>query len=471
MLLSHALRIQTGDVITLTGGGGKTTLMFRLAGELRAAGLTVITTTTTRVSAEQTRLAPARLVVDEATMMPNELAAAVSAAMAGHGHVFLYSDRPAEAGKVGGLRPQTVGELAARHAADVILVEGDGARRLPFKAPGEHEPVVPASTTILIPVVGLDALGAPLDDAHVHRPERIAQLTGATLGALITPALIAAVLAHPLGGAKGLPPAARLTPILNKAETMPALTAAHEIARLLLDAPQVDNVIIAAGQVETPDAGLPIGAPPALETWTRIGAVVLASGRASRYGALKQLLPWRDGTPLVAHAADQALACPDIARVAVTLGAGADGVRAALGQRVVLAVETPDWAAGQSRSVRAGLAALLAGAAPDAGPIGAAIFLLADQPGVSPQLLSALIARHRETLAPVVAPRYGGRRGNPVLFDASTFPAFDALQGDIGARPILQSYQAAIAWVDWPTPEVVEDIDTPEDYQNLTSGG
>ena len=96
--------------------------------------------------------------------------------------------------------------------------------------------------------------------------------------------------------------------------------------------------------------------------------------------------------------------------------------------------------------------------------VGAVLFLLADQPGVSPELLSALIRRHRETLAPVVAPRHAGRRGNPVLFDAATFPEFAGLTGDVGARPIIQAHRDEIAWVEWPGSEILQDIDVAGDY-------
>ena len=139
-------------------------------------------------------------------------------------------------------------------------------------------------------------------------------------------------------------------------------------------------------------------------------------------------------------------------------------------------VPVPDWAAGQSRSVLAGLEALVSSpprsSAPQhesAGDLSALLFLLADQPGVTPELLSALIQRHRETLAPIVAPRHTGQRGNPVLFDSATFPEFAALQGDVGARPIIQAHRDEIAWVDWPAPEILQDIDTPEAYRGSQS--
>jgi CTP:molybdopterin cytidylyltransferase MocA len=156
----------------------------------------------------------------------------------------------------------------------------------------------------------------------------------------------------------------------------------------------------------------------------------------------------------------------------------------------------PDWAEGQSRSVQAGLAAARPSApsahraqtgaderrflgpsafirvhprpileAETGGEVSAVLFLLADQPGVSPELLAALIGRYRETLAPVVATRYQGQRGNPALFDRETFGEFARLSGDIGARPILQAHADEIAWVEWPTSEITQDIDVAADYR------
>jgi molybdenum cofactor cytidylyltransferase len=461
MQLARALRLGAQDVVALAGGGGKTTLMFRLAAELVAAGGHVVTTMTTRIFLSQMKQAPAHLIVhsrmpgtgntrsgpeewDDGAWLDQ-----LTALLAAHGHVLVASDTDVEAGKVAGVPVALVDRLARMPGVDAVILEADGSRRLPFKAPAGHEPVIPGSATIVVPMVGMDALGRPLDATAVHRPERVAALTGAAPGAPITPAIIAQVLVHPQGGARGLPPGARLVPFLNKVEDEETLEAAREVARLALAEARVESVVI--GALHQPD--------PAREVWTRAGAVVLAAGSASRYGALKQALPWR-GRPLVAHVAAQALACVDVRRVAVTLGAGAAEVQAALAGLPIEPVPVPNWADGQSQSVRAGLSALTR----DKGPLGAVLFLLADQPGVSPALLSALIDRHRATLAPVVAPRFNGQRGNPVLFDRGVFDEFEALRGDVGARPIIEAYANQIAWLDWPTPEITQDIDRPADY-------
>ena len=313
MQLAHALRIHPKEVVVLVGGGGKTTLMFRLADELAASGRRVVTTMTTKIFVGQMD-ASARAAGSGGRRI------AAGATAAGTSRSRSRPDRRGgtivEQDKVQGVPPALLDRIAAHPAVDAVIVEADGSRRLPFKAPAPHEPVIPASATIVVPIVGLDVLGQPLDAEHVHRPELVAELTGAALGDPVTPAMIAAVLAHPQGGVKDVPPTARLIPFLNKAEDEATLAAAREIARLLLQHPRIDSVLIGAAQA----------ADPVREVWGRAGAVVLAAGEAKRFGALKQVLPWR-GVPLVAHVADQALACPDIDHVAVTVGAGAEQVR------------------------------------------------------------------------------------------------------------------------------------------------
>lgn len=450
MLIRDALRAGRGDVIALVGGGGKTAVLFRLAAELTAAGMTVVTTMTTKIFVGQMARAPASLLLEDGASRLADL----PTMLARHRHVLVGGRIGADREKVEGAPGEIVGRIAAERLADVIIVEADGSRRLPFKAPAGHEPVVPASTTILAPLLGLDALGQPLDAGHVHRPELIASLSGAAPGDPITPELVARVLAHPQGGAKGLPQGARLVPLLNKADLPGAEEPARELTRALLDYAVVDEVALTAAETEN----------PAREAWGRVAVVILAAGQASRFGSLKQVMPWC-GKPLVAHVAERALACPDVATVVVTTGAQGEQVRDAvaplIGQERLTIVDVPDWADGQSSSAARGLAAAQ-GASRAA--LSAAIFLLADQPGVTPKLLSALIRRHRETHALAVAPRFEGQRGNPVLFDRRAFAEFATLTGDAGGRMILRGREDEIAWIDWPTDEILRDIDTPEDY-------
>lgn len=449
MNLSQALRLVRGDVVSFTGGGGKTTAMFRLAQELVSAGWQVVTTSTTRIFSTQTRLAPCHLRLDQLTYLPFELAAALAV----HQHVVVTGPTDDIQDKAPGVPAATVEAMSRIPGVDAVLVEADGARMRPLKAPADHEPVVPACTTLLAPVVGLDVLGQPLTEAYVHRPARVAALTGLGPGAPITPEIIAHLLGHAQGGLKGRPTGARVTPLLNKLDLLSAeqrgQVSARLAQRLLQQTAGINEVIL--GAVATP--------VPVAKVVGRVAGVILAAGAARRFGGLKQLLPWQ-GATLLNHVIQQALDAASLSSIIVVLGCGEDIIRptlASFGARIQI-VSNPQWAEGQSTSVHAAIRALRQQEAPAV----AAVFLLADQPGVSPAVVDALVARHRATLAPLVVPSYGGQRGNPVLFDQSTFPDLLKVTGDVGGRPLLSIYADALEHVafDQAPPR---DIDTADD--------
>nr|HMQ54096.1 selenium cofactor biosynthesis protein YqeC [Anaerolineae bacterium] len=187
--LSRALRISSGDVVALVGGGGKTSAMFRLANELSQASpspLRVLVTTTTRIFATQIKLAPSFVTFDPARQSLADLRPDLQTACEQHGQVLLIGQADAGSGKALGVAPGVIDALAASGWFDVILIEADGSRMHPFKAPAKHEPQIPASTTLVVPVVGIDALGRPLADKHVHRASLVSQLSHTPLDQPVT---------------------------------------------------------------------------------------------------------------------------------------------------------------------------------------------------------------------------------------------------------------------------------------------
>ena len=146
--------------------------------------------------------------------------------------VTLLVARPAEPPrKLKGIAPSQVSRLAS--AWPVVLVEADGSKRLPIKAPAEHEPVVPAETGLTVGVLGLDALGWPMDERTVHRPERFAAVTGCPPGAAIGWDHVVALARHPEGlfkGARG----ARVV-LLNKVDESPYLPSPGQLRALGAD--------------------------------------------------------------------------------------------------------------------------------------------------------------------------------------------------------------------------------------------
>ena len=102
------------------------------------------------------------------------------------------------------------------------------------------------------------------------------------------------------------------------------------------------------------------------------------------------------------------------------------------------------------------------------GKVGAAIFLLADQPQITSTVVRALIEEHARTLTPIVGPLIGGQRSNPVLFDQVTFPDLIALSGDAGGRAIFSQYP--VNYLTWYDESQLSDVDTPEEYKKLVNG-
>jgi len=190
-----------------------------------------------------------------------------------------------------------------------------------------------------------------------------------------------------------------------------------------------------------------------------IAGIVLAAGRSSRLGRPKQLLPVH-GEPLVRHTLRHVLAS-SLDQVILVVGHKSDEVRNAVAGLPVVCVFNPDAAAGQSTSVRSGIAAVL----PE---VEAAGFILGAQPGVDPTVIDALVSAWRELRPPVVAPLYDDRMGNPVLFDRRVFPELALLEGDADARPVVRAYQVSSQLQLVPVAGAAPpDVDTEADYEAL----
>lgn len=432
------------DVVAVTGGGGKTTTAFRLAREVVTAGGRAVLTTTTRVAVHQLGAAPAVLLV-AGDALP---LAGLEAALDAHGWCLVAGEERLYNEKQAGISPALVDELAGASAQlglAAIIVEADGSRTLPVKAPADHEPVIPPSTTHMLALLGLDAVGAAIDAAHTHRPERIRSLLGLDADAPVrlTPAHTARLIAHPSGGAKHLPPGARFAALLNKADS-PTRLALGRLAAACLNAAAIPALLAATGQADR---------EPVAERWEPAAALVLAAGASSRFGSPKQLA-LVDGEPLAARAARVALDS-GAQRVIVVTGAHAAAVESALRGLPVTLVHNPAWASGQSSSLRAGVDALR-------GEEGALLCLPVDQPFLDPALLRRLMQAWRMG-AQIAAPRVeGALRGAPALFDRRFFTALRQVEGDAGGRALFAAYPDAVTAVP-ASAASLRDVDHPGD--------
>ncbi|GCE46580.1 hypothetical protein KTH_14490 [Thermosporothrix hazakensis] len=182
-----------------------------------------------------------------------------------------------------------------------------------------------------------------------------------------------------------------------------------------------------------------------------------------RAGQHKLLLPLGE-QPVLAHVLRAVLASR--ARpVVLVLGYQAQRIKEqlALSHPDLIAVENPAYQEGMSTSLHAGLHAL------EPYPVEGACIVLGDQPLLSASILDTLIAEKRTTGKRIIAPLYEGRRGNPVLFDASLFPELLCVRGDEGGRQVIARHADEVATIEAGTIETATDVDTWEAYQQVVT--
>lgn len=190
-----------------------------------------------------------------------------------------------------------------------------------------------------------------------------------------------------------------------------------------------------------------------------VHGVLLAAGTSSRFGEANKLLATEDGEPIVRWAA-RTLLESSLRSVTVVTGHEAERVRDALTGLDVHVVDAPDYAEGQSRSVRRGVTAVRE-AFPDADAV---VMALGDMPDVSPETVDRLVAAYEAGAGAALAAAFQGERGNPVLFDVRFFDALADVEGDEGGREILRS-AADAALVETGDPGVRRDVDRPGDLR------
>lgn len=203
----------TDKVVSIVGGGGKTSLMFLLAHAFQGKGQKVVTTTTTRILIP-TKQQSANIVLFADDVFEDKLQDCLDL----HGHATVAHHLLPEGNKLKGISCTQIEQINDFTFVDRIVIEADGARQLSFKAAGDNEPVVPKNTDLFISVVGLDIIGKSLDDENVFRAELVSSRTGLGIGEKITALTVAKLAVHPQGLLEGCPDKARSCIVLNKVD-------------------------------------------------------------------------------------------------------------------------------------------------------------------------------------------------------------------------------------------------------------
>lgn len=207
-------------IVSIVGAGGKTSLLFALARLLLQKNVKVICTTTTKIFPPTPQ--EGGVVKIMGTLSAEAFSADVSFALRRTSLLTMVGSKIPETGKLGGvpitLFPVLCQTLSLFPQNIWILVEADGARRRPLKAPAIHEPVLPLETKWCIAVFGLDSLGKKIDEKFVHRWSRACELGKQQPGSFITPETLIRLALHPQSFFRACAPECRKVVFYNKVD-------------------------------------------------------------------------------------------------------------------------------------------------------------------------------------------------------------------------------------------------------------
>merc|ERR1719215_2123306 len=223
------------SMLAFVGGGGKTTLAFRVAQQAAAAGCRTVITTTTRMLMFTEADGMDAIILEDTLSSAQRVALAAGSESSAHGQ------------RAVGIPIDWAPELFGDVLADVVVVEADGSRKLPFKAPEvPREPALPVGVTAVVAVVGIDCVGKPLLENHVCRADAVAAVAGVELGCSVTADIIGRVLGDrnlwchdaALEAARVADCVPQFYAVVNKAETPEAREQAGDVVAALLQRAQ-----------------------------------------------------------------------------------------------------------------------------------------------------------------------------------------------------------------------------------------
>ncbi len=226
------------DCICIVGAGGKTSTMFALAKELRSLNKKVVVTTTTKI------YYPDKELYDNILVSCHESRILSFIDNIEHAGINIIGSSVIEENKLKGVQPQLICKLFEKNNIDYVLVECDGSRGKPIKAPAEFEPVVPACAAKVLGIIGLDAVGKKADEMTVHRLHEFCKAAECKIGEVITIHHIEKLICHSDGLFKNTPKHIQRYVVLNKADTKERLQYAVDIKKLLAD--RVDLKVLIA---------------------------------------------------------------------------------------------------------------------------------------------------------------------------------------------------------------------------------
>ena len=415
--------------ISIVGAGGKTKLLYLLGNHLQNTGFKVLLTTTTMVYYPDADENSSNITFWGSHIIEQ-----------GIGQEFEQDKR-----KIKGFEKEEM-ECFVRSGQfndfDFVLIEADGAKRMPIKAPNENEPVVIDFSDIVIGVVGLDSLGKAINEENTHRPAELTKIFNKNLGDIINENDIKNLVLSEKGLFKSSPVLAKKILVLNKADTAEIIKSGEKIIDFLMNGlngysnSMVSNFKIDYFVISSLEMGK---IHKVFHRLHRLSIIVFAAGEGKRMGAEKLILEL-DGIPILKKVlkALELLKTAEIIEIAETviiaetiLVYSADIILdLAEKHEIDKVIKNPEPERGMSSSLKLAIEKV----SPDTD---AFMFFMGDQPFISKKTIEKLISKWLEDTSRIVVPCFAGKKGNPVIFPSSFKKQLMEVTGDKGGREII----------------------------------
>lgn len=432
-----------GLQIAWVGSGGKTTLMFTIARQLLTK---CVLTTTTHLAKTEQKLADQMILFEKQKVYDDETLASII----GEGLTLICGGISIEnTEKLDPLTEQQLESISnyCRKNGITLMIEADGSRQKPIKAPANHEPAIPIFIDMVCVVIGIKAIGKPATTDNIHRLKIFSEVTGIIENEVITEEHIFKYLTHPLGGLKNILPGTKTILFLNQADTWLWGNTLYHYGKKFKH--HFSQTIISYTNSIEQDITI-------LASFTKIGCVILAAGEAKRFGSPKQLAKW-NGLTLIEHVIQNARKA-DLNPLLVVTGAYHNELETILQANKIEFKFNPDWSSGQASSVRVGVQHFSQSTK-------AIIFLLVDQPQIPKDLIIDLEIEFAKSGERIIAYSFHNQIRHPVLFSSELFEEMSNLVGSSGGRQLFSLYPPRT--IELLNPFHAKDIDSEDDLRSF----
>ena len=478
----------SGRIIAITGAGGKTSLLFALQRQFCRQGKRVIVTTTTHMLDEKDRPSLILEHIDgedgTGSCLGNtriccgswqEMLRCIPQMLDRYGYVIAAEKDPGKpkirgirnlsewgsdvsadgGGDVGGdVDADWVGTLAG--LCDILLIEADGSRRLPIKAPGPEEPVIPEAADTVIGVIGLSSLHKPISET-AFRPELLADLLGKNPSDLLEPEDLVPLIISENGLRKNVGNR-RYEVFLNQADTLTLETSGfHSAHSGHGDLQKVQKIA-----EKLSEFGIPVRVL-SLKPMKKIKIILLAAGNSVRYGSNKLMEKMPGGRRMFEAAMDMLEKALDV----LSSEEFQDRFRTELSVTVVTQEryrELADAASQKGFEVRynpapeRGISSSLQIGLDGCRDADGVLFTVCDQPSLSHETIIKIISRFMESDLRIVCASNCGTAGNPCMFSLDYYEELMGLSGDKGGKQIVKKHPDEVLLVE-TDPEELTDVD------------